>query len=132
MSSPHQTDRPVILLVEEDSRQRKDIMGYLSEDEFRVFQAGDTDGALALLEARPDVRGFVTDAHVTGTTDGFELARLVRERWPAIAVVMMSGHSDASSGPVPEGADFIAKPYLFEHLAPTDYGYVFYQCSSPK
>jgi hypothetical protein len=67
----------------------------------------------------------VTDAHVTGTIDGFELARLVRERWPAIAVVMMSGHSDASSGPVPEGADFIAKPYLFEHLAPTDYGYAF-------
>jgi hypothetical protein len=32
---------------------------------------------------------------------------------------MMSGHSDASSGPVPEGADFIAKPYLLEHLAPT-------------
>jgi DNA-binding response OmpR family regulator len=52
MSSYDQPDRPVILLVEEDSRQRKDIMGYLSEDEFRVFQAGDTDGALALLEAR--------------------------------------------------------------------------------
>jgi hypothetical protein len=32
---------------------------------------------------------------------------------------MMSGHSDASSGPIPEGADFIAKPYLFEHLAHT-------------
>ena len=94
-------------------------MGYLSEDEFRVFQAGDTDGALALLEARTDVRGFVTDAHVTGTIDGYELACLVRERWPAVAVVMMSGHSDASSGPVPEGADFIAKPYLFEHLAHT-------------
>jgi hypothetical protein len=50
-----------------------------------VFQAGDTDGALALLEARTDVQGFVTDAHVTGTIDGYELARLVRERWPAIA-----------------------------------------------
>ncbi len=119
MSSSDPANRPVILLVEEDSRQRKDIMVYLSEDEFRVFQAGDTDGALALLEARTDVRGFVTDAHVSGTIDGYELARVVRERWPAIAVVMMSGHSDASSGPVLDGAEFIAKPYILEHLAPT-------------
>jgi DNA-binding NtrC family response regulator len=119
MSSRDQPDRPVILLVEEGSRQRKDIMSYLSQEEFRVFQAGDTDGALSLLESRTDVRGFVTDAHVTGTLDGYELARLVRERWPAIAVVVMSGHSDASSGPVPDGAEFIAKPDLFGHLAPT-------------
>jgi DNA-binding NtrC family response regulator len=112
------TDKPVILLVEEDTRQRKDILAYLNR-EFRVFEAGETDGALALLEARADVQGLVTDAHVTGTLDGYELARLVRQRWPEIAVVMMSGHSDASSGPVPDGAEFIAKPYLLEHLAPT-------------
>jgi hypothetical protein len=41
----------VILLVEEDSRQRKDIVGHLSE-EFRVFQAGDTDGGLAYYARR--------------------------------------------------------------------------------
>jgi PleD family two-component response regulator len=111
------TDKPVILLVEEDTRQRKDIRGYLNE-EFRVFEAGETNGALALLEARGDVQGLVTDAHVTGTIEGYELARLVRQRWPKIAVVIISGRSDASSGPVPEGAEFIAKPYLLEQLAP--------------
>jgi DNA-binding NtrC family response regulator len=108
----------VIILVEEDTRQRQDILGYLNK-EFRVFEAGETNGALALLEARADVQALVTDAHVTGTIDGHELARVVRRRWPDIAVVMISGHSDASSGPVPEGAEFIAKPYLPEHLAPT-------------
>ena len=112
------TDKPVILLVEEDTRQRKDILAYLNE-EFRVFEAGETNGALALLEARGDVQGLVTDAHVTGTIDGHELARVVRERWPDIAVVMIAGHSDASSGPVPDGAAFISKPYLLEHVAPT-------------
>jgi len=84
-----------------------------------VFEAGDTDGALALLETRTDVQGLVTDAHVTGTIEGYELVRVVRQRWPAMAVVMTSGHSDASSGPVPDGAEFIANPYLFEHLAST-------------
>jgi hypothetical protein len=33
-------------------------------------------------------------------------------------VIMMSGHSDASSGPIPEGGTFIAKQYLLDHLAP--------------
>ncbi len=110
------TDKPVILLVE-DTRQRTDIRSYLNE-EFRVFEAGETNGALALLEARGDVQGLVTDAHATGTIDGYELAQVVRQRWPDIAVVMISGHSDASSGPVPEGAEFVANPYLLEHLAP--------------
>jgi hypothetical protein len=32
---------------------------------------------------------------------------------------MMSGHSDATSGPIPEGAEFIGKPYLLSQLAPT-------------
>ena len=118
MPQPDRPDRHVIILVEEDTRQRQDILGYLNK-EFRVFEAGETDGALALLEARADVQGLVTDAHVTGTLDGYELARLVRQRWPDIAIVMMSGHSDASSGPVPDGAEFVAKPYLLEHLAPT-------------
>ena len=42
----------------------------------------------------------------------------VRERWPGVAVVMMSGHSDESSGPIPDGGDFVSKPYLFSHLVP--------------
>jgi DNA-binding LytR/AlgR family response regulator len=54
-----------------------------------------------------------------GSIDGYELARVVRERHPDLAVVLISGHSDASSGPVPEGGAFVAKPYLLEHLVPT-------------
>jgi FixJ family two-component response regulator len=62
------------------------------------------------------MRGIVTDAHVPGRVDGFELAGTVRRRWPAVAVVMMSGHSDAASGPVPDGGVFVAKPYVLSHL----------------
>ena len=72
-----------------------------------------------MLEERPDVRALVTDAHVPGCMDGFELAEVARTRWPHLGVVMMSGRSDATSGPVPKGAEFISKPYLRSHLAPT-------------
>jgi DNA-binding NtrC family response regulator len=119
MQQRNRERRAIILLVEEDGRVRGDIAKHLNEHGFDVIEASDSDEALAALEGRSDVRGFVTDAHVPGRIDGFELARVVRERWPAIGVVMMSGHSDASSGPIPPGGEFIAKPYLFEYLAPT-------------
>jgi DNA-binding NtrC family response regulator len=118
MNASKRQQRPVILLVEEDGRVRRDVAHHLTEHGFEVIEASDSDEALAALEGRTDVRGFVTDAHVPGRLDGFELAGVVRERWPAIGVVMMSGHSDASSGPIPPGGEFIAKPYLFEYLAP--------------
>ncbi len=70
-------------------------------------------------EKRSDPRALVTDAHVSGQIDGFQLAGVVRERWPQIGVVLMSRHSDASSDPVPEGGEFIAKPHLFSYLVPT-------------
>ncbi len=119
MPSRKPVERPVIVLVEEETLQRQSIARHLDEAGFAVLEAEDTDAAMAVLERCSDVQGLVTDAHVPGEVDGFELAGLARKRWPSLAVVMMSGHSDASSGPVPEGGEFIAKPYLFSHLAAT-------------
>jgi hypothetical protein len=36
-----------------------------------------------------------------------------------MAVILTSGHSDETSGPVPDGATFIGKPYLLEYLVAT-------------
>jgi CheY-like chemotaxis protein len=112
-------DRPVVLLVEEEPSERDALVAHLSEAGYEVVAADDSDRALAVLQSRQDVRAIVTDAHVPGRIDGYELARTVRETSPAIATIMMSGHSDPSSGPVPEGAAFVAKPYILEHLLPT-------------
>jgi CheY-like chemotaxis protein len=117
MPSSKQRKHPVIVLVEEEAVERQAIARYLQESGFAVVEAADSDAGMAILEERSDVQGLVTDAHVPGKIDGFELAGVVRTQWPAIAVVMISGHSDASSGPVPEGGEFVAKPYLFSHLA---------------
>ena len=118
MPSSEQRKDPMIVLVEEEPSEREPIARHLREHGFAVEAVDDSDRALALLEKRSDIAGLVTDAHVPGKIDGFELAALVRKRWPKTAVVMMSGHSDASSGPVPEGGDFVSKPYLFSHLVP--------------
>ena len=113
-ADPHR----IVILVEEETHERLYIAQHLAENGFGVLQAEDSDAALTLLESSDRVDALVTDAHVPGQIDGFELARLARDRWPDIAVVMMSGHSDASSGPLPAGSEFVAKPYLTDRLVP--------------
>jgi DNA-binding NtrC family response regulator len=109
---------PVILLVDEEPTIRQAAVNHLQEAQFEVLEATDSDAALRFLESHAIVHALVTDAHVPGKIDGCELAGRARKRWPDLAVVMMSGHSDATSGPVPDGAEFVAKPYLSTHLVP--------------
>ncbi len=108
----------VILVVEEEAHEREAIAAQLEGEGFTVRGVDAGDEAVAILEAG-GIAALVTDAHLPGGIEGYELARLARERFPDLAVVMMSGHSDASSGPLPDGAAFIAKPYILEHLVPT-------------
>jgi CheY-like chemotaxis protein len=114
-----QDQRPVIMVVDEEPTIRQAIVRHLREASFQVVEATDSSEALNRLQTDAAVHGLVTDAHLPGTIDGFELAATARKRWPHLAVVMMSGHSDETSGPVPEGSEFVAKPYLSTHLVPT-------------
>jgi DNA-binding NtrC family response regulator len=116
---PSQDQHPVIVLVDEEPTIRQAIARHLREVSFQVVEASDSDDALKHFETSPAVHALVTDAHLPGRIDGHELASLARKRWPDLPVVMMSGHSDATSGPVPPGAEFVAKPYVTTHLVPT-------------
>ncbi|MEE1656343.1 response regulator [Microvirga sp. CF3062] len=116
---PSQDQSLVIVLVDEEPTIRQATARHLREASFEVVEAEDSDEALKHLENAYAVHGLVTDAHLPGRIDGHELADQARKRWPNLAVVMMSGHSDATSGPVPPGAEFVAKPYLTTHLIPT-------------
>lgn len=118
MPSTRPLKHPVIVLVEEETEERRAIGRHLHSSGFTVLEAGTTDDAMTYLEVRRQVHGLVTDAHVPGRIDGYELASHVRRLRPDIAVVMMSGHSDSTSGPLPDGAEFVSKPYLASHLVP--------------
>lgn len=116
---PSQDQSPVIVLVDEEPTIRQATASHLREASFAVVEAADSGEALRHLETSSLVHGLVTDAHLPGRVDGHELAVLAREHWPDLAVVVISGHSDHTSGPVPPGGEFVAKPYLTTHLVPT-------------
>jgi CheY-like chemotaxis protein len=114
-----QQQSPLIVLVDEEPTIRQAVAGHLRGASFEVVEAADSDEAVAFLEKSSAVQGLLVDAHVPGKMDGVELAERARIHWPDVAVVLMSGHSDATSGPVPEGGEFIAKPYLTTHRVST-------------
>jgi DNA-binding response OmpR family regulator len=114
-----QTKKPsLVVLVEEETDERLFIAEQLDQAGFRVLQAETADAGLRLLEDDPEADALVTDAHVPGEIDGYELAQVARDRWPNLTVVMMSGHSDETSGPLPQGAIFVSKPNLTTQLIP--------------
>jgi DNA-binding NtrC family response regulator len=119
MSATSPDERPVIILLEEEADERAVLLEHLEQAGFAVVEVDDSDRALALLDETSEVRGFVADAHVPGRIDGFDLAGRIRRERPELAIILMSGHSDHTSGPVPDGVEFINKPNILEYLAPT-------------
>jgi surfactin synthase thioesterase subunit len=45
-----------------------------------------------------------------GSMDAFEFARLVRQGWPVVGVLVISGQSDPGSSDLPSHATFLRKP----------------------
>jgi CheY-like chemotaxis protein len=92
---PVQDEAPagaIILLVEDEPAVRAIAARSLERAGFRVLQASSGTGALYLMEqhGQPDL--MLTDLMMPGI-GGAELARRLRERWPELPVLFMSGYS---------------------------------------
>jgi DNA-binding NtrC family response regulator len=69
------------------------------------------DEAIAILEARTDIRLVFTDVEMPGTIDGLKLAHYIRERWPPIHLIVASGRSIVEESQLPARSRFFSKPY---------------------
>ena len=87
-------DKPTVVLVVEDEPLLLLLAGTLVEEAGQQpLYAGNADEAVAILEARPDIRIVFTDVEMPGSMDGIKLAAAIRNRWPPIQIVVVSGHS---------------------------------------
>jgi CheY-like chemotaxis protein len=102
----------VILVVEDEPLVRMFLSDLLDEAGFKVFEAVNADEAVSILQARPDVQAVVTDVEMPGSMNGFELARVVRERWPGVGLVVTSGRERPGPSDLPDDVAFLTKPYL--------------------
>ena len=103
--------RPVVLIVEDEFLLRMNAAEMIGDAGFNVAEAGNADEAIAILEARPDIRVVFTDIQMPGSMDGLKFARFVRGRWPPIKIVATSGFVNVAKDDLPEGSRFLTKPY---------------------
>ena len=111
--------RPVVLVVEDESLVRMSAMSMVEEAGFEAIAASDADEAIRLLESRNDIRAVFTDVHMPGTMDGIRLARVVRNRWPPVALIVTSGQTNVPEADLPTGGRFLRKPYAAEQIETT-------------
>jgi len=68
------------------------------------------DEALQILEQRSDIKLVYTDCLMPGTLGGLELAQAVRDRWPTVELMVVSGQVHADLHDLPMGCRFFPKP----------------------
>ena len=96
-------------------------MEFIEDAGFEVVEAADADAAIAILEAHSDIRIVFTDIDMPGSMDGMKLAAAVRDRWPPIEIIIVSGHRrhiDLTLE-MPARCVFFSKPYDVEVVTAT-------------
>jgi PAS domain S-box-containing protein len=118
-ASPLPYGTETILVVEDDGDVRGYTVNAVRHLGYNVLEANDAATALALLDARSDIRLLFTDVGLPGM-NGRELADAARSRRPDIKVVFTSGYARtavANLGLLERGVHLLPKPFRIESLA---------------
>lgn len=107
-----------VLLVDDEERFVLNLARLLKARGFAVFTAFDGQRALAVLSLEKEIAVVVLDVRMPGM-DGIETLQRIRERYPEIEVIMLTGQATLEDGiqAVRCGAfDYLQKPCDIEDL----------------
>jgi two-component sensor histidine kinase/DNA-binding NarL/FixJ family response regulator len=101
---------PNVLIVEDEMVLRMRAVDIVEDAGFTPIEAVNADDALAILESRSDIEMLFTDIQMPGSMDGLKLAHAVRERWPLIKIILVSGQLTLTDADKPVDSRFYGKP----------------------
>ncbi|WP_249128931.1 MULTISPECIES: response regulator [Bradyrhizobium] len=99
-----------ILLVEDEPLILLDVEDGLQQADHTVISVCNADRAIDVLRTQA-VDLILTDIDMPGSMDGLKLAAAVRDRWPPVKIVIMSGKRRPTDEELPTHARFIPKPF---------------------
>jgi len=108
--------RPVILVVEDEPLQRLMAVDLVEDAGFDVVDVASAIEAVRVLESRPDIRVVFTDIDMPGGLNGMQFAAAIRDRWPPIELIIVSGKRRLQAEEMPARGVFFAKPYKNDEI----------------
>ena len=100
-----------ILTVEDEFLISEYLCAILESGGHRVIATFDADEAIEVLERVRDIQLVITDINMPGSMDGLRLAAAIRDRWPPIHLIVVTGFAPPKRNELPRDSLFIAKPY---------------------
>ena len=108
--------RRIVVVVEDEPLVRLGAIEMFEDAGIEVVEFSNGDEAIDYVrDHRQDVAAVFTDIYLPGETDGLELAGIVSEVCPDIAVLVTSGQVEARPHTLNPQVRYVAKPWL-----PTD------------
>jgi two-component sensor histidine kinase len=105
-----------VLVVEDEMVLRMRAVDIVEDAGFTPVQAINADEALSILESRSDISLLFTDIQMPGSMDGLKLAHAVRNRWPMIKIILVSGQARPDSDERPTDSRFFGKPLVVSKM----------------
>jgi DNA-binding NtrC family response regulator len=106
------------VLVTDDNKDVVDALAALLNDSgYKVIATYSAREALDSLDLDSSVGVVISDVRMP-ELDGFDFLRVVKHRFPAIKVILVTGHEITNEDVVPPGATILKKPLEFEQLLP--------------
>jgi two-component system, NtrC family, sensor kinase len=112
------SEEACVLVVDDDEHVRRALKRVLRRARCQVVEAGEAEAATSVLHERP-VHVVVSDFRMPGRS-GIEFLRSVKERWPRVQRVLLTGQADTAA--IEEAVNhseifrFIWKPWDDSHL----------------
>jgi CheY-like chemotaxis protein len=100
-----------ILTVEDEFLISEYLRAILEGGGHKVIATFDAGEAIEVLERVRDIQLVITDIDMPGSMDGLRLAAAIRDRWPPIHLIVVTGFAPPNSYELPRDSLFIPKPY---------------------
>ncbi|MGB2903323.1 MAG: response regulator, partial [Candidatus Dechloromonas phosphoritropha] len=121
MTPPRPHKLPAILVIDDEVRSQEALRRTLEED-FEVFSASGAAEGMEILQneqSTADIRIVLCDQRMPGMT-GVEFLKQVRDRWPDVIRIILSGYTaaeDIIAGVNEAGIwQYLLKPWQPEQL----------------
>jgi response regulator RpfG family c-di-GMP phosphodiesterase len=116
---PEPASKPIVertcLLIVDDEPLNRELLRRVLHREYDIEEAEDASQALVILNACADKIDLILCDQLMPGLSGTELAQQVRDKWPRISFLLLTGYDDDPAVQAAHGAglvrDVVAKPW---------------------